>query len=248
MPPKVGSIANENNFYGESIEKYLSNEIENPANNVIDKIRNHHFPTVEERRLLAIYMVVMWKRVPQSIARMNGMAPEIAKKITLKTENEISDLIELNPDKKEILENRRKELAENIKIYSENPPKDFWLSLISHERTPNIIVALEKMTWQFHIFNDSIAFLTSDNPFFYFESIGIGRPESEFSFPISSHILLWGTWRKDFKEDFVQTNKQMVNEFNRRTASNYTRYIYHANEDYWIPKFINKNHMLNLIR
>ena len=76
--------------------------------------------------------------------------------------------------------------------------------------------------------------------------MGIGRPESEVTFPISSNIVLWATWRKDIVENYSETNKQTIREINRRTALNATRFIYHAEDEYWIPKFLSKkNYQLN---
>lgn len=49
---------------------------------------------------------------------------------------------------------------------------------------------LSRMTWRFLIIERRPAFVASDNPVFYDASIGIGRAESEVSFPISSNVAL----------------------------------------------------------
>ena len=68
--------------------------------------------------------------------------------------------------------------------------------------------------------------------------MGIGKPESEVTFPVSSNIVLWATWRKDIKETYSVIHKQAIKEVNRRTATNTTRFAYHAKEEAWIPKFL----------
>ncbi len=81
---------------------------------------------------------------------------------------------------------------------------------------------------------------------FYFPWMGIGKPESEVTFPISSNIVLLANWRKDVRENYFETKKQAIKEINRRTALNTSRFVYHDRDEYWIPKFIAKeNHQLN---
>jgi hypothetical protein len=96
------------------------------------------------------------------------------------------------------------------------------------------------MTWTFLTFDDRPAFLTCDNPVFYFTSIGIGNPDSEITFPISSTLTLLATWRGDLTQDYLKTTEQVVREVNRRTAHNATKYIFHCREEYWIEPFIRK--------
>lgn len=234
------NIGHENNYYSPEVEKYLANEIEGPANEVIGKIRDRKQIIEEDKITLSKYMIVMLKRVPQGKIRMKDMAPSVAQKLSLKYDGEINELINSNPDKADFFEKRRKEIQANLEKYSTNPPKDFWLTLIPPERTPRIVEAVSKMTWRFLTYDDKPVYLTSDNPVFYFEAIGIGRKHSEITFPIASNIALWATWTKNLAEGYYPTKSQVVKEINRRTVSIATRYIYHAAYEDWILPFINK--------
>ena len=69
---QVKKVANESNYYEPEVENYLSNQIEGPANAVIKKIRERKPINKPDKEKLAIYMIVMYKRVPQSKFRMNG--------------------------------------------------------------------------------------------------------------------------------------------------------------------------------
>ncbi len=243
---QVKNIGHETNYYSLEVETYLANQIERPANAVIKKIRNWEKITKEDKEKLATYMVVMLKRVPQSKIRIKERAPGVAQKLQDEWDQEISELIKKDPTQAEFLENRRSEIRANLKKYEKNLPKDFWLLLIPSERTPNVINVLHQMTWHFLTYKESPVFLTCDNPVFYFTWMGIGKPESEVTFPISSNIVLWATWRKDLAENYSEIKKQAIKEINRRTALNATRFVYHAKDEYWIPKFISKNnHQLN---
>ena len=116
-------------------------------------------------------------------------------------------------------------------------------------KSEEVTELLNNMTWRFLVIESEPAFLTSDNPVFYFEGMGLNKPESELSFPISSNIVLWSTWRQDLPEGYFQTNKQVVKEMNRRMAQNASRYIFYASEKKWIMPFIKKNEWhLNKIR
>ena len=244
---QVKNIAHETNYYSPEVERYLANEIEDPANSVIKKIRDRKQLTQSEKEILAIYMVVMLKRVPQSKIRMKKTAPVIIQSLQQKWDKEISKLILENPSRTELLEKRRVEIKANFEKYSKNIPKDFWLELIPPERTPNIVKVIPEMTWLFLTCEKFPAFLTCDNPVFYFQGIGVGKPESEITFPISSNIVLWATWRSNIQEGYSPIKNQAIKEINRRTATNATRFIYHARDEDWIPRFINKQeHQLNL--
>lgn len=246
FPTFVKSTANENKYYSQEVETYLANEIEAPANAVIKKLRNREQITNEDKMILSIYMVVMLKRVPESKRRMREMAPGVAEKIRVKWEKETSELITINPDQEDELKHRLKELKESQEKFLNDPPKDFWLALIRPETTPNVIYYLQQMTWCFLTFDDEPMFLTCDNPVFYFSDLGIGKPESEVTFPISSNITLFLTWR-NYIEGYYPITTQACKEINRRTAFNATRFIYHAKDENWVQDVAKKNPKLNFL-
>ena len=163
---QIKNIAHETDYYSPEVERYLANEIEDPANSVIKKIRDHKKLTQSEKEKLAIYMVVMLKRVPQSKIRMKKMAPAVAQSLQQKWDKEISKLILENPSQTDLFEKRRAEIKANLEKYSKNLPKDFWLELIPPERTPNIVKVIPKMIWLFLTREKFPAFLTCDNPVF----------------------------------------------------------------------------------
>jgi len=221
----VKIIAQKPNYYSPEVERYLANNIEDPANSVIKKIRDRKKLTQSEKEKLAIYMVVMLKRVPQSKIRMKKNAPFIAQSLQQKWDKEIAKLVLEDPSQTDLFEKRRTEIKANLEKYSKNLPKDFWLELIPPERTPNSVKVIPEMTWLFLTCEKFPAFLTCDNPVFYFQGIGVGKPESEITFPISSNIVLWATWRSDIQEGYSQIKNQAIKEINRRTATNATRFI-----------------------
>jgi len=240
---QVSNVGHETNYYSPEVEEYLANEIEEPANQVLKNIRYRYKIDAMEKQKLSKYMAVMLIRVPQSKHRMNQMAPSVAAKLQKEYDETLLDLIDENPDEKDRYVKRREEIRSNIEKYAKKPPKSFWLELIRPERIPAVVEAFQKMTWRFLIWDDFPVFMTCDNPVFFFDWMGIGRPESEVTFPISSNIVLWLNWRDDLKEGYFKTRSQVFKEVNRRTASNATRFVYHARTEDWIPRFIKKKHV-----
>jgi hypothetical protein len=62
FPTQVKSAGNICNFYPPELEKYLSEDIENPANRVLDKARNRESLAPSENIRLSKYISVMRKR------------------------------------------------------------------------------------------------------------------------------------------------------------------------------------------
>lgn len=239
---QIKSLANITDFYSQDTEQYLANNIEDPANAVLDKIRSRHLINDDDKNTFAEYMAVMWKRVPRAKEDLKKMAPRLADGIAKKLNADLNQIISEKPQKTEFIEKRRKEIDDILSIYATNPPKDIWLENIPPERTPRIVEAIKTMTWSFWEFNQKPVFFTCDNPIFYFTGMGVGKRDSEISFPISSHIVLWATWRVDLPRKFIKASTQIVKEFNRRTADNASRYIFHSRAENWIEPFIKKGH------
>ena len=241
---QVKSIANENEFYGETMERYLANTIEAPANSILKKIREKRNITQRDKKVLTKYIVVMMKRVPEGLSRSNQTAPSAAENLAQEIDKELNDAVIDNPEQAELIEKRRSEIKEVLERFSAEPPKEIWLDNIPPEKTPRVVEAVSAMTWRFLTTDGASAFLSSDNPVFYFKGIGIGKPESEITFPISSHIVLWATWRADLAEGYFSTTRQVVKEVNRRTASIATRYLFHHQREDWVLSFAEKGRWL----
>jgi len=237
---QVKSIANICGFYSPELEKYLSEEIENPANQVLDKIRNREIPTPYDKITLSRYIAVMWKRVPSGRKSFKSQAPKVASKLRDKFHRQLDEIVAINPSKEDLARQRKAEIDEILNAYSNDPPEDVWHQLVRAEQTPRMIAAIATMSWKFLTFDKNPVFLTCDNPVFIFRSLGVGRPESELSFPLSMHIILWATRRLDRTKDYIPATPAIVKEMNRRTASVATRYVFHAKDEGWILPFLSK--------
>lgn len=235
----IRNIAQETNFYSDDTEAFLANKIETPTKEVIEKIKNHLPISIDDKEILAKFMSVLVKRVPASLKRARQMYPELSEQVYDELEKEIEQLKVSNPDKQEIIEQRQEEIRQ-IRENDPNDPKDIWEMILRPEMTPAMSHALTNMTWVFWYHHKKSVFLTSDNPVFYFTWMGIGKRNSEVSFPITSKITLWATWRTDLKEKYHRVKERTIHEINRRTVSVASRHVFFSNNEQWIINLANK--------
>ncbi len=245
------SVANINDFYPDHLERHLAEDIEGPGSTVLDKIRGRHDIGPQDKAVLASYMTAMWKRGPTAKARIRSAVPETSRDFSEQLHKNCADLIALEPERADEFNERCEKVQAVLDQFAANPPDAIWHEIVRPDRTPRMIEALTQMNWTFLVFDERPAFLTCDNPLFIFTGIGVGRPESEVSFPICSHITLLGTWRTDYPQTYVNVLEPTVREINRRTADNALRFAFHALNEDWISGFINKRswqlNPLNLI-
>lgn len=236
----VKRIANMCGFYTEEIEKYLSEVIESPANRVLEKIRNREHLDANEKTTLSRYIAVMWKRVPEAKSRLKERAPGVAADLQEALHRKLDEIAEKDPLKEGFAQSRKAEVDSILSKLSQDPPAEVWHKTIRAESTPGIMGAVATMTWRFFTSDEKPAFITCDNPVFFFTHLGIGRAESELCFPISSNVMLWATRRADLPEGYSPANMAVVKEMTRRMARNTTRYVFHAKEEDWVLPFLAK--------
>ncbi|MBM4037391.1 MAG: DUF4238 domain-containing protein [Planctomycetes bacterium] len=244
----VKNVAMETGFYSREVEQLLANSVENPANQVLDKIRRFASLTSGDKDLLAPYIAAMMTRVPRHRLRMNETAPPVASRLYEEIAHEL-DLVALaDPGLARLAAKRKLEAKEILDRYCDHPPKEVWLRNIPPASMPNLVASISSMKWCYLTYEQP-AFLTCDNPVFFFTWLGVSRPQSEISFPLSSRVALWGRRGEGIREEFLRAKRQAVYEVNRRTAANTTRFAFHCKDEDWILPFLGKgdwalHHML----
>jgi hypothetical protein len=235
--PFCSSLRNasvEKNFYSEEDERFLANQIEGPATIALDKIRRRESITPDEKKRVTAYLVNLMARVPYSKIRVAAIRPKIVSRI-FSEEN-----IKINYTGGRELSAKETEELHDLRRQYENEEKmgvdELWSKMLPPHQFKKSLVALETMTWQFLTFDANPAFVTSDNPFFFFAHIGIGNTLSEVTLPISQNVALWATWNKEITPGFIPITKEIVVEINRRTVSKATRDIYSPVQAYWVTK------------
>ncbi len=236
----IKNIAQENNRWSQSTENLLNSQIEQPANKVLNKIKSRLSITDEEKEALSVYIVSMIQRVPAGFEAIKKLGPETLKTVIDNIKNDIENLVQENPSKKHILEQRLRELPSLKSKFENYFPPELWYRTLSPNALPKVIAILPAMTWIFIVSNNQ-AFLTSDNPVFFFKNWGLGNPQSEVTFPISSNIALWASWINSLDKTYSsRKNYNVIREINRRTVAAATRYVYYSTEEQWIINIVNK--------
>jgi hypothetical protein len=83
-------------------------------------------------------------------------------------------------------------------------------------------------------------FVTCDTPAHFFEGLGVGRPDSEFTFPVSKDFALIGEHCRNWGMVFEKPQVQLAKEVNRRVLSNAERFVFSPKREAWIEKVAQK--------
>lgn len=108
------------------VEQYLANQIEAPAQAAIEKVRNLVPLEDSDRIALATYIVALWKRVPEGRRRASERMPEVAASVKADVLARIDELVEEDPSRSGLGDERRAQVESIIKLYEEDPPPDIW--------------------------------------------------------------------------------------------------------------------------
>jgi hypothetical protein len=228
-------IANENRMYGEDVEAMLANQIENPALSAIDKVRTGQRLNTSEREALARYIAMLWKRVPRGRDRVKEGMPDLAADLRKQYTEAFAAVAADNPALADRAKSRTEELHAALDKFLADPVP-IWRDVLKKEHaSSNLVQVLLRMNWCY-LRSDRLQFLTCDNPVFFFESEGIGKPESELTLPFSDSVTLWATWRAGGRE-VIAAKPEVVRVVNRRTANNASRFVYARKREDWILPF-----------
>ncbi|MHA1775872.1 MAG: DUF4238 domain-containing protein [Promethearchaeota archaeon] len=234
------NIAQENNFYSDKKEKYLSEDIEGPANDILRKIRNKEKLSADEKYTFTNYLVVFLKRVPSFVDQVKSKFPDVAKSTIEKVKSHYKDLIIQGEIDETSWEKFNYEIEKIGKLYFNDGDKvrEIWLDYLSPETSPRIQYEIFKKKWVFLTTKNNYYYLTCDNPFFFFT--GSGLRNSQISFPISKETALLALNSNIKYPNYAIPRTQIVKEINRRSISNAKNYVYSPKDEDWILKIIRK--------
>ena len=238
----ISKIAQESAFYEDDVEVELNVAVESPANPAIDKLRRREAINAEERVRLALYVAVMLMRVPNRRLKALEKYPRIIDDTVHRTMGEIKRIGETTDIKPEVVDRRLREVEEARQKFKQQPPEVLMDQVRSPWPSENVVNAIYSMHWRYLIASDGpVYFLTTDNPAFFFGAYGMGRDESEISFPISSSICLLGNCQPGRDSElFVGVRQVAVKEMNRRNASTATRFLFYREPAPWVEKIAHK--------
>lgn len=217
-------------------------EREQPADHVIAKIRQQQLLSEEERDIFAQYIAQMLIRGPRARRNVETMLPNLVSSF----ENDSVLLQRLSgPDGGEKRARLRRVLDKIAQ--REGLAKQTHLRTLS-TRLERAMVILLEMRWTFFVAQPGDAFLTGDNPVFFFKDLGLKKSTSELSFPMSSEVAFVASWRKERPEGFAEAKSKTVVALNRRTASFAFDELYFSRDEPWVLNLFGKTHQRPSLR
>lgn len=242
------SVANESDAYPDDVEQYFANEIEDPAKDAITKARLLQPLTLSDRDALADYIVSLWKRVPAGRQRVMKQMPAVGLAVREDIFSRL-DFIEVeDPSTSDLVAEKKRQVDSIIASHCDGSRRDVWHHTLRLEMTPRIADGLKSMHWRYLHAADGML-LTSDNPVFFFAHEGIGNPQSEVTFPISSTVAIWANYQLAPHQKIIQMKPFARKELNRRTVFSASRFVFSAENESWIlPLMQKKSICLNRLR
>jgi hypothetical protein len=234
--PGIKSAAQESGFYSAEVEQQLTEFVENPANRVLDKLRDQKSIDDIERFYLAFYIATMFKRVPKARARAYSILASTLEKTIAEVKIEIQERAR-STQNKELVDHRIAEIEK--------------AELSLRKRTPDVIVEQIRLPWASKkmirlVFAMSWCivrstgpnyFITSDNPAYFFEAFGLGKPESELTFPIATDLALFASWQGlQNSTSYFEARQRLVREANKRLAGGAERFVFYHQREAWVAK------------
>jgi len=135
------------------------------------------------------------------------------------------------PDQRYRLEGQWEQQVKYLEEWKKRPEKIIWNKAFQYE-FPKATRAITNMVWEFHV-ADKPSFITSDNPIYIADGIGLGRADARLLFPISSRILLRATHMITPGLRFYPASKERIEQTNIRIAQSATRYIFYSKGTPW---------------
>jgi hypothetical protein len=126
-------------------------------------------------------------------------------------------------------------------------PREMELRTIVDADMPDVRAAILRMTWQFLVAAEDETFVTADNPVHTLKGgVGFTKPYSELTFPVSSRVVLIGSYR-DVGAGYVPAKYDVVKEVNRRVIAAAKTFAYASRKRAWIITIMKKKfHHFNL--
>lgn len=185
IPPllPITRVSQTRQFFDDDIEKLLST-IEGAVNPILDKLTQGRPINVAEKRIAAIYLEMF-------SVRNRGMREELAGKF-LDDSNKIKDFLDtlMEPmrgtDSYAEYESQKTDAIERIEAHPEIVFSSTW-------KPSNLIrLLLYRMTWC--VFKSEIVDFVVSEPPMVLAGVGIGHPEAQIFFPLSSRHVLFISW------------------------------------------------------
>ena len=220
----IKAIAQSSGFYDPDTEIELNRLVEAPAKPALQALREGAVVSSADRHRVALYVATMLYRVPHNRKRGESLAPAALAETVTELRDELQALQSEPSVSPERIQAWFSELDAAQRKFAKGLPAEVQRLVRSPWPGPTITNIIRRMTWRVLIASPPEAFATSDNPAFFFESMGLGNPEAELILPLSPMHCLHCSHSRAGDSGLVHlpAEREVVHEFNRRTATGVT--------------------------
>lgn len=236
----IKSVAQESGYYEEADETALANQIEGPALHSLVALRRQERVDDDGRIRLAIYVASLMTRVPRRRAKGLELLPEALQSTVSKYREILNQWADSPKVDTSLVAQWLTEIEMIERKFAVDPPPEVMNQIRSPWPSLRYVRVIDAMTWRI-IGSDSVNFVTSDNPAYFFEAYGIGTPEAEVCCPLAPDVALHMSRQGEPRGlRFVRGRKYLVKEINRRVATGAERFVFGAEAAPWLKGVCDK--------
>ena len=237
-------------YYHQDDETGLADEVENPAQNPLRKLREGETIDFEERLKISWYIYAMMARVPIARALAGSIIEDNSELWAVDTVKELRLAHEVAGIP--ISEGRQQYMDEMVERLKRDPtdlPDGLYEEMMTRvqyksnaNEMPDTVHILPNFAWRVIRASSGIKFITSDNPVHVFSMPeGPDNPYFELVMPLSSecalHISRQGIPRQ---LEFVSGDRNIVRRLNIRILSVVDRFVFSGRKERWIENTIRR--------
>lgn len=241
----IKNVAQASGFYFEEDETALNEQVEGPAIQPLEKLRNGKAVSQEERRLVAQYLQSQLSRVPKARNDNLDRLKREYQNMMRQVEERLQSFIKNPNSPPERVRELVRELERWKQYKLDDIPPDFTQELVQRQLPlPGVVEQLYVMTWRIMRSDAPDYFLTSDNPVHFFRWMGLLHQDVEVSVPLSSSVSLHASYRGTPMDTlFVRATPSLVKEINRRTVHGADRFLFFHQDADWVGNLAEKLHL-----
>jgi hypothetical protein len=144
---------------------------------------------------------------------------------------------------------RMKELDNVREKISKSVPQNIVNMIRRPYWSPKTVLCVHNMVWRVVPAPPPTFYLTCDTPTHLSEWAGVGTPESELTFPISTDIALIGSHNgRPASIEYLSPQPQLVAEVNRRILNCTERFVFSHTNERWMAELADSPPPFNRIQ
>jgi hypothetical protein len=228
----IKRVAQQRGYFTPDVERALA-RIEGPGHRAMSLLRANLIITARQRDDLALYIAVLVMRVPRKRRRATELVPGILESVVTNIRSELNEARGAVGDER--IEDLLTQLSDIEARYQIEPPAHVKELIENPWPSEQVLGAIDSMTWRLLKARPPLFFVTTDNPAYYFDSLGVGSQDSEMTFPISPGLALIGSFQSASSQTVeVHAVPSIVEEVNRRVISGAERFVFAYRKEDWI--------------